>query len=247
MAAIALNGGHVSRALDFYNVEGKYLAIGGTTPWNSSDEGDSNPDTPSPEDYKMNGVIALKKVSDTRMVIPVDPSDQSEGLISYRGQKWKKVVAEIKVSNSQRIALGDTTIELYTIGALRIGDKIRIANTYEAKITGITQSTITVDTPAPSIIAKDSQILGGALIEGAKYVYVEAYFEYDEIPLTTYRQIGLFTHVKPDTKDILLSAEFSTTNQDEYTDLGILEVIDNRIPDTRDINKRELCSMIVEF
>lgn len=240
--AIAVNGGHVSRALDFYNSVGKYFIIGGTTPW----EDESAPPAPEVTDYKLLDVVGLKKVTNTYMVIP---TDETENVIPYRNQNWKRVEPYLSTTvGDTGITLGSTVISVKSVAGFTIGSKIRVADKYEATIKGISGVLLTLDVPAPEAIPANSPVIGGAIVEGAKYVYVECYLQYDRFPLGySYRQIGLCTGVTPNTEDVLRSARYTTTGQDEYTSLGILEILDNRLPATRDINQQEKLSLIIEF
>ena len=237
--AIAVNGGHISRALDFYNAVGKYFIIGGTTPW--TDE--TNPPAPNLTDFKLLDVVGLKKVDNVHMVIP-----HASGTIQYRDQNWKIVSPNVNtvVSNAE-VTSGSYNVTVSSVSGLVEGSKIRINNMYEGTITAIAGTTLTLDTAAPSDIAIGSPILGGAYVEGAKYVYVDCYLNYDEFPLVTYRQLGLCTGVLPNTPDVLRSAAYAIGGSNEYTSLGILEVLDNRVPATRNVSQRELLSLIIEF
>lgn len=238
--AIALNGGHVARALDFYNKPGKYFIIGGTTPW----ESESAPTTPNPTDFKLVDVVGLKKVDNTHLVIP-DPN----GTIKYRDTSWKIVPESIStLVTSSGVTINSTAVPVASVEGLNVGSKVRIADTYEGKITSISGLILTLDTAAPVAISAGSKVLGGAAVEGAKYVYVDCYLEYNKFPLITYRQIGLCTGVTPD-EDILLSEAYvsSYPQYSVYTSLGILEILDNRVPSTRDSSQRELLSLIIEF
>ena len=237
--AIATNSGHIARALDFYNTPGKYFIIGGTTPW----ENESAPPAPEVSEFKLRDVVGLKKVDNVHMVIP-HPS----GSIQYRDQNWKIVSSKVNTTVSDPgVLMGETVIPVASVAGLVEGAKVRINNSYEATILSTAGMMITLDTPAPADIPAGSPVLGGALVEGAKYVYVDCYLNYDEFPLVTYRQIGLCTLVTPESENVLKSAAYSIGGNDEYTSLGILEVLDNRIPAARDISQRELLSLIVEF
>lgn len=237
--ALATNGGHIARALEFYNTEGKYFIVGGTQPW--SDE--AVPDSPSVTDFKLRDVVALKKVDNAYLVIP-----NENGTIHYRSQNWKIVPAKVETTLQSAITAGSTTIQVASVAGLNQGSKIRINNIYEATITNTpASSTLTLDTAAPVDIPNLAPVVGGALVEGAKYVYLECSLNYSEFPICTYRQIGLCTGVTPNTSDILKCASESLSGNDEWTNLGILEILDNRVPATRDPNQRELLSLIVEF
>ena len=237
--AIAVNGGHVARALDFYRTAGKYFIIGGTTAWDD----ETTPETPSVTDFKLKNVVGLKKVDNTHLVIP-----DTNGSIQYRNQNWKIVSESINTTvSSGGVTASASVVPVGSVAGLTIGSKIRVANIYEGKITSISGLLVTLDTPAPVTIPAGSTVIGGALVEGAKYVYVDCYLNYDQFPLVTYRQIGLCTGVTPNTADILKDAAYTLNGVNEYTSLGNLEILDNRVPSTRDISQRELLSLIVEF
>lgn len=81
-----------------------------------------------------------------------------------------------------------------------------------------------------------------AYTQGAHWVYMSFILSGNELPLTTYRQVGIYTGLTKAngvTKDNLLPAEVQ--------DPGRLQVIDNRTAETRNANKRELIVLIVEF
>lgn len=248
--AIAVNGGHVSRALDFYDKENKYFIIGGSEPWKD----EPSPELPKVEDFKLRDIIGLKKVDTNRTFLVVPDNslpDDDPSVIKYREQKWRKVNRLIKTTISTLVSNGSNIITVDSVAGINVGNKLRIHNLYEGIVTQVEGNTITLDTVAPNNIEVGSTVEGGAHVEVAKYVYVECYLEYNRFPLATYRQIGLCTDVipsDPTNTDILRSAKFnSETNIDEYESLGVLEILDNRAPIPRDINMRELISMIVEF
>lgn len=238
--AIAVNGGHVSRAIDFYNTTGKYFIVGGTTPW----EDETTPPSPSIEDFKLVDVVALKKVENTHLVVP-----DEKGTIQYRDQNWRIVSPYFSTTvGSSGVTQGASVVPVNSISGIVVGDKLRINNLYEGKVTNINGLLVTLDKEAPMDIPSGSPVTGGAQIEAAKYVYVDCYLEYDKFPLVTYRQVGLCTNVTPDGADVLRSAAYNISGGvDEYTSLGILEILDNRAPSTRDISQRELISLIIEF
>lgn len=79
---------------------------------------------------------------------------------------------------------------------------------------------------------------------GAHWVYIEASILYEELPAVAYRQIGVFSRVTlkegvPATKSILLP--------DDISNVGILEVLDQRKVVTRNEDSRDTFSMIIEF
>lgn len=238
--AIATTAAHVSRALDFYNALGKYFAIGRTTAWDDEE----NPPSPNVSDFKVDELIALKKVDNTFLVV-----QDENGTITYRDSKWRIVTPEISTTTSLITTEGSTTVGLKSLSSIVTGNKLRIGNLYEGKILSINTSnnTVILDTAAPSELPIGSSVLGGAYVEGAKHVYIECSLSYDQFPIVTYRQVGVQTKVLPNTNDILRSAAYSGSGLNEYTSLGNLEILDNRSPTVREPDQREVISLIVEF
>lgn len=83
-----------------------------------------------------------------------------------------------------------------------------------------------------------------AITLGAHWVYIEASIEYNDIPATAYRQIGVFSRVVPtpeagSLKSVLLPDEIEST--------GVLEILDQRKVVTRNEDSRDTFSMIIEF
>lgn len=83
-----------------------------------------------------------------------------------------------------------------------------------------------------------------AFKEGAKWVMLEVFLEYDELPVNVqYRQVGIFTGLVPqvgyEKTEALLPAQVKNK--------GIMEVIDNRKVEYRDIDKKEGIVVIIQF
>ena len=79
---------------------------------------------------------------------------------------------------------------------------------------------------------------------GAHWAYIEASIQYDELPASAYRQIGVFSRVSlmsgvPESKTLLLPSDIK--------DQGILEILDQRKVVTRNEDSRDTFSMIIEF
>jgi hypothetical protein len=83
-----------------------------------------------------------------------------------------------------------------------------------------------------------------AFERGARYVYIVASLNYTELPITDFRQIGVFSGLvrssalSDQTKPNLLPSEVQTT--------GALELIDNRTVITRNEYQKETFSFIIE-
>jgi len=78
--------------------------------------------------------------------------------------------------------------------------------------------------------------------EGAKWVLVKFFLEFDELPLIGYRQIGIYTGLEklPGVSDGPLVPE-------QVVNPGILEVIDNKKVESREVDKKEEITLIIEF
>lgn len=82
-----------------------------------------------------------------------------------------------------------------------------------------------------------------ARAQGATYVYVEARLEYAELPLITFRQVGIFTGLvraggAPATGPLLPA---------QVTSPGDLEALDNRTPVLRAADKVDVLTMVLSF
>lgn len=166
--AVLTTTGHVSRAIDFYNKQSLYFALGHSSPW----EDENQPEAVAP-DTKFIEPIGYKQVYEKYLVYP-----SASGAINYKNQSWR-------------------------------------------------------------IVGYDE-----ALALGAKWVYLSAVIEYEELPLITYRQIGIYSGLVkvssvPEGKTNLLPSE--------VVNPGILEIIDNRKPTYRELDRREMISLIIEF
>lgn len=85
-----------------------------------------------------------------------------------------------------------------------------------------------------------------AIRNNARWVLVETTIYYDEMPITDYRQIGIFSRVQKadgigDDQTVLL------TDRGDIKELGILEVLDNRHVVTRQSDTKDVYQMIIEF
>jgi hypothetical protein len=240
--AIATMSGHVSRALEFYNKAGKYFSIGRTTPWDD----ETTPPAPSLDDFKLEELVALKKVDNCFLVI----QDNENGTINYRDNKWRIVADHLETTiGTEGVLEGSTQVPLTSLAGILVGNKLRIDNEYEATISGINTANnfVTLDTPAPRNINPGAPVLGGAYVEKAKYVYIDCTLNYDQFPIVTYRQVGLQTGVQRTNLDVMKSAAYSPTGVDEFENLGVLEIIDNRPPTVRQVDQRETISIVIEF
>lgn len=79
-------------------------------------------------------------------------------------------------------------------------------------------------------------------------VYVKGSFIYDEVPLKTYRQVGLYSCGKVTYDENNVSYPLGTEGHDNIvTDPGILAVIDYRKPQPRDWDQTETFEIMIQF
>lgn len=79
---------------------------------------------------------------------------------------------------------------------------------------------------------------------GGRWVYLEVTINYDELPAVGYRQVGIFSRVKPNEG---LPQSKTILKPDEIQNVGILEVLDQRKVVERSEDSKDTYSMIIEF
>jgi len=168
MATTTING-HVSRALDFFERNDIYFAIGHPDPWAD----DNYPPAPTIDTQDITVPIGFKKVENIYLVVP-----DEQGSIVYRDKRWR-------------------------------------------------------------VVPKDQ-----AIAQGARWVYIECTLRYDELPLTDYRQIGVYSRLKVKAETPTGKLNLLPTDVESR---GILEIIDNRKRVTRQVDQKENLTIVVEF
>lgn len=83
-----------------------------------------------------------------------------------------------------------------------------------------------------------------ALAQGARWVYVDTYIRYTELPIVPYRVVCVISNLLP-TADVAPGKTALLPN--EVLDAGIVEVVDNRGAVNRQVDQREQLSMVIEF
>lgn len=78
----------------------------------------------------------------------------------------------------------------------------------------------------------------------ARWVYVQAWLAYDEFPLKTFRQTGVWAGLQP--KETVLVNQ-QVVKPEEVIDPGYLLVLNNRSPITREATQKESIDFIIEF
>lgn len=83
--------------------------------------------------------------------------------------------------------------------------------------------------------------LDTAITNGCDSIIIYAELDRDELPLITYRQVGLQVQVQHSAQTVTAD-QFST-----IIDKGILEVIENRKPQTREDDQMEEIYVLIQF
>jgi hypothetical protein len=81
--------GHTDRALDFYESESIYFALGKTSKWDGEDEENFAPPSPEFDATEVEELVCLKKTSQKLLVYPAEA-----GEIEFDGQYWKIITPE---------------------------------------------------------------------------------------------------------------------------------------------------------
>lgn len=85
-----------------------------------------------------------------------------------------------------------------------------------------------------------------ALERGARYVYIVVSLNYTELPITDFRQIGVFSGLQRTAAVTVVDPTKPNLEPDEVEATGALELIDNRTVITRNEYQKETFSFIIE-
>ena len=240
---------HVSRALDLFDSETIYIAIGQQSAW--TDE--NSPPITDPTSLLINQVVGYKKVSDKYMVVP-DP----DGSITYRDSQWRIVPPNrfefqtISVTNVDSVTVEIQSYDPVELDALTVGSKIMLMDGvnigHASKITHIAgtsnQRVLTIADGADKTYGIGTVCHWGLISEICRAVFLGAWIRFDELPLYPYRTIGVFNRLEiadgvSTNKLALLPAEVAKP--------GLCEIVEFRKVTSRDIDQKEYISAIVEF
>jgi len=238
MATTTLRG-HVARAMDFFERTSSdvYFCLAQSTAW--PDE--ANPPAPDSNASTVHSIVGFKKVQTAYMVIP----DSVNGTISYRDNTWRVVPESIAGSVNAVANIGSTEIHLLSVLGWSNGSLISDSvNTYTVSNVDSVNNVITTSTPLVSALAIGSIVTGGALLEGARWVYIGAYARYDELPLVGYRVLAVFSRL---IKEQSVASNKVALLPADVLDVGILEVLDNRKVINRALDQQEMLSVVIEF
>ena len=252
--------GHVARAIRFFNEPEVFVGIAVTDPW--SDE--SNPpatDIASQNIGRVKGTSYTGvSLSAANCYVTFNQTPFTGGLQTYRitaqaGNTYKVT----------RIGTPNVDIGTYPVAATGRSDivpgltifvtatTITNGDTFNFTVDGaigykmVEQKYLVVPDPSGTIDYRGQRWAivppNEAYEKGARYVYIMATMRYDELPITDFRQLGVFTGLEraggvAGSKANLLPTEVAKT--------GALELIDNRTVITRNINQKETFSFIIE-
>ena len=105
-----------------------------------------------------------------------------------------------------------------------------------------------VQDPNGTIVYRDSKWKivprDQAVALGSKWVYLESFIRYDELPLQSYRSIAVVSRLVPNDD---IPSNQATLIPSQVKDPGIVEVIDYRRVVNRQIDQKEQLSLILEF
>jgi len=232
--------GHVSRALDFYNkADNTYFVIGRTSAWDN----ELVPPVPD-ESTKIEEIIGYKKIDLMYMLIPDEDGD-----VVHKGNIYKKIKAgyEFCLLNSEfTVDTNELELKACPTTAIESGDKIRInkQDIYTVDSFDNLTNIITTVEDASESYAVDTVVEFGSIAEGSNLVYVQGLISYDELPLQSFRQVGVVTDLTP--IEAVLVGQKALLPEEVIND-GILEIVENRTAVNRAIDQRENISLIIEF
>lgn len=134
------------------------------------------------------------------------------------------------------------------IGYKKINNKYFVVpddTSVEPIVDGVKWRKIAVQNPSPDPEVAKAELIALVKQEKARWVYMDCFLDPTDFVGFTYRQIGIYSDLK-----ILPPATNSmTVFQPEHiqSGSGILEVVQNRSPITRQIDMRELVAVVLEF
>lgn len=265
--AITTNGAHVSRALDFFNKDNIYFAIGKSTAWNEAD----TPIEPSITDEALQEIIGYKKVETMYMVV----QDEVNGTISYRDSKWSVVAPDQAMDRSSKWVYLDTTLRydelplgyyrqvgLYTGLIPYQGRAQKSCITITSNATGDGNLDIMVgDTQLTvSVLTGDTTVdIATKILEGGVNGWTISAGDTTDAVIFTCNTVGVNTvSSSSNTTGVACTIETITEGTDavsqktnllpsEVDNHGILEVVDNRGASNRLADQKEKLSLVIEF
>jgi hypothetical protein len=259
--ATTTTAGHVARALRFFEEDELFLGIAVTEPWDNEEI----PDTADPEAVNIGKISghtysgASLNSSNARATLNTDPFEL--GVLTYRVTALSATTYEVRrLDNNSIVGSSSYTAQANPRTDIIPGVSLLVSNTsmttghqYTFKVDGpigfkaIEQRYMVVPDVSGTIDYRGQRwaIVSptDAFDLGARYVYVQAVLRYDELPLTDFRQIGLFSGL---TRKVGVSNVDQSLLPNQVETTGALELIDNRQVITRNVNQKETISFIIE-
>lgn len=259
--AITTTTGHVARALRFYNLPEIVVGIAVTEPW-------PNEAVPPAVDGSAFNLGRIYNKTYSGASFSSLNSNAIFNSAPFRGGSIGYKIIALTANTYEVRKLSDNTLvgnPSYTAQAgarsdIITGLDITVTNTsmtaghfFSFYVDGpisyqvITQKQLVVPDPAGTIEYRDQnwRIVSpsNAIKEGARFVFLEVIFRYDEHPLTDFRQLGIFTGL---TREVGVASNKANLLPSEVADCGYLELVDNHGVVTRDLNQREKFQFILE-
>lgn len=259
--ATTTTAGHVARALRFFNESELFFGIAVTEPWDN----ESVPDNADPLAVNI-GKISLKTYSGASLnsgntTVDFSTAPFLNGVLTYR-------VVALTASTYEVRRMDNNTVVGSASYAAQSAARTNIVQGLAIKVTSTSMSagdyfSFKVDGPIGykavsskyMVIPDDSGTIdyrgqrwlivspSEAYTRGARFVYVQARMQYDELPITDFRQIGVFSGL---TRATGVSNVDLSLLPSQVESTGALELIDNRTVITRNINQQENFSFIIE-
>lgn len=250
--------GHVERALSFFNESENFVGFAKTTAW--ADE--TSPPTPDPAARNI-GMVISESWSGTSMTSANAKANINRNLFTGGSQTF--IVKALTSSTYEVRDANTNTLQGNTSYATQTAARSNIVTGLDIKVSGTLVAndsyTFTADgaigfkkVSVKYLVVPDSS--GTITYNSQKYlivdptdardlnarwVYVETEFDYSELPIQPFRQLGIFSNLVRNngvTADILLPNQISST--------GSLVVLDNRKVIYRSTEQREIISYIIE-
>lgn len=259
--ATTTTSGHVARAIRLFNEVEIFTGISITDPWGD----ESNPDTTDATSINI-GKISLQtysgsSLSSTNTFVTLNQTPFLGGVVNYKITALSATTFEVRNADTN-IVVGNSSYTFSATPFTNIVQGLSISVTSNTMTTGqyftfkvdgpigfkaVEQKYLVIPDNSGTIDYRGQKWLivdpSQAYAKGARWVYVMATMRYDELPITDFRQIGVFTGL---TRANGVSNSVLALLPSQVASTGALEIIDNRTAITRNVNQKEVLSFIIE-
>jgi hypothetical protein len=250
---------HVRRAVQFYNETDVYVGFGKSDPWSN----ESAPPNPDPASRNIGMVInetyTGSSLTSTTAQAKINRDLFVGGVKVYRVTALTSNTYEVREVGGAGALQGNASYAVQEaaradiiVGVdIKVNGTLTPADTYTFTVDGavgfkkVSEKHIIAQDPDGTIVfgSEKYSIVDPALAydNNARWVYIKTTFEYDELPATDYRQLGIFVGlVKKDgvVAEALLPSDIEST--------GIMVLTENRRVVYRDETTKEIVEFIVE-